>query len=450
MTVTAYDANHNLVSSGPNQYEGTVDLSSTDGQVAGLPATYTFTAADAGSHEFTGVILVTAGSQTITATDSANHTVTGTSPAVTVNAATASQLLVTQQPSPTATAGVVFTIQPVVKEEDKYGNVITSDSTHTVTAARGNTGTAGLQGSSLSVTFVNGVATFSGLSYDKAETMDIGFSTDATGVSSTTTQIIVVSPAAASQVAITTPTLTLAAGSTGQITVQLADTFGNPGATSTSDQTIGLSTTSPAGAFYATPGSTSPITSVGIPAGQSSASFYYGDTKSGTPTVTAADTAFNSSPSQQETVNPTAADYFVVTTSFASPDVAGTAGTVTVTALRPPIGNLVSSGPEPVRGHGGLEQHRRPGGGPAASYTFTAADAGSHTFTKRAPENGGEPDDHRDRLRHQHDHRQRQRSTSSRQWLEDFVVDHQLREPGRGRNCGHGHRHGDGPLRQSS
>ena len=80
VTVMAYDANHNPVSSGPNQYEGTVDFSSTDGQVAGLPATYTFTAADAGSNEFTGVRLETAGSQTITATDSANHTVTGTRP----------------------------------------------------------------------------------------------------------------------------------------------------------------------------------------------------------------------------------------------------------------------------------------------------------------------------------------------------------------------------------
>ncbi len=55
--------------------------------MAGLPATYTFTAADAGSHEFTGAILETAGSQTITAADSANDTVTGTSPRFTVNAA---------------------------------------------------------------------------------------------------------------------------------------------------------------------------------------------------------------------------------------------------------------------------------------------------------------------------------------------------------------------------
>ena len=43
---------------------------------------------------------------------------------------------ITTQPSATATAGVAFATQPVVTEEDAFGNVITSDSTHTVTAAR--------------------------------------------------------------------------------------------------------------------------------------------------------------------------------------------------------------------------------------------------------------------------------------------------------------------------
>ena len=63
-----------------------------------------------------------------------------------VSPAAASQLVITQQPSATATAGVAFATQPVVEEEDAFGNVITSDSTHTVTAAR-STGTASLQGS---------------------------------------------------------------------------------------------------------------------------------------------------------------------------------------------------------------------------------------------------------------------------------------------------------------
>ena len=50
-------------------YTGTVHFTSSDAQ-AGLPADYTFTAADAGSHTFT-VTLKTAGTQSITATDTA-------------------------------------------------------------------------------------------------------------------------------------------------------------------------------------------------------------------------------------------------------------------------------------------------------------------------------------------------------------------------------------------
>ena len=68
-----------------------------------------------------------------------------TSGNIVVSPAAASQLVITTQPSATATAGVAFTTQPVVKEEDQFGNVITSDSTHTVTAAR-HAGTASLQG----------------------------------------------------------------------------------------------------------------------------------------------------------------------------------------------------------------------------------------------------------------------------------------------------------------
>ena len=54
-------------------YTGTVHFTSSDAQ-AGLPANYTFTGGDAGTHVFS-VTLKTAGTQSITATD----TVTGPS-----------------------------------------------------------------------------------------------------------------------------------------------------------------------------------------------------------------------------------------------------------------------------------------------------------------------------------------------------------------------------------
>ena len=49
----------------------------------------------------------------------------------------ASKLVITQEPSATATAGTAFGTQPIVTEEDQFGNVVTTDSTHTVTAATG-------------------------------------------------------------------------------------------------------------------------------------------------------------------------------------------------------------------------------------------------------------------------------------------------------------------------
>ena len=94
-----------------------------------------------GSGSF-NITLKTAGNDTITATDVNNSVLTGTSSPIVVSPAAASQLVVTTQPSMTVLAGVTFVQQPVVAEEDPFGNRITSDSTHTVTVARGSQGTA--------------------------------------------------------------------------------------------------------------------------------------------------------------------------------------------------------------------------------------------------------------------------------------------------------------------
>jgi hypothetical protein len=75
------------------------DVHFTSSDSAGvLPGTYTFTAADAGSHTFTnGVTLMTAGSQSITATDTVASSITGTTN-VMVTAATAAPLEVSAPP----------------------------------------------------------------------------------------------------------------------------------------------------------------------------------------------------------------------------------------------------------------------------------------------------------------------------------------------------------------
>src|SRR5205085_2069397 len=126
-----------------------------------------------------------------------------TSNDIVVSPAAASQLVITTQQIGRASCRAGFGVQPVVKEEDAFGNVITADSTHTVTAARGNHGTASLQRGPLTVTLSSGVATFSGLSYNVAEAMNLSFSTNA-GAFTTTSADVLVSPAAASQLVITT------------------------------------------------------------------------------------------------------------------------------------------------------------------------------------------------------------------------------------------------------
>src|SRR5262249_45533428 len=60
-------------------YTGTAHFTSTD-PVAILPADYTFTAADNGVHTFSGVILRTAGSRSVTASDTASSSLTGSAP----------------------------------------------------------------------------------------------------------------------------------------------------------------------------------------------------------------------------------------------------------------------------------------------------------------------------------------------------------------------------------
>ena len=187
-------------------------------------------------------------------------------------------------------------------------------------------------------------------------------------------------PTAASQVAITSAPLTLVAGSTGQLTVQLEDPYGNTGAMSTTAQTIALTTTSSGGAFYASQSGTTPITSVVIPAGKSTVTFAYGDTRAGTPTITASDIALSSAPTQKETVVPAAADHFTVTSSFTNPDVAGTVGMVTITAYDA-YNNRVGSGPNEYAGTVDLTSSDGQSTGLPSTYTFTEGDAGSHTFT---------------------------------------------------------------------
>jgi hypothetical protein len=114
-TVTARDAFGNL-SAG---YIGTVALSSSDVQ-AGLPASYTFTAADAGVHTFTAT-LKTAGTQSLTVRDSATSSIVGSQTGIAVSAAAAVRFVMSLPTSVTQGVGFKFTVTVL----DAYGNVAT-------------------------------------------------------------------------------------------------------------------------------------------------------------------------------------------------------------------------------------------------------------------------------------------------------------------------------------
>jgi 6-phosphogluconolactonase (cycloisomerase 2 family) len=102
-------------------YVGTIHFTSSDANAV-LPANYTFTTADAGTHTFNAVTLNTVGtgSQTITATDTTTATITGTV-TVAVSSGVVSQLKVTLPA--TSPAGSPFSA--TVSAENSTGQVVT-------------------------------------------------------------------------------------------------------------------------------------------------------------------------------------------------------------------------------------------------------------------------------------------------------------------------------------
>jgi hypothetical protein len=112
-TVTA------LLAGVPNTaYTGVVHFSTTDTH-AQLPADYTFTEADHGTHSFSATF-ETAGDQTVTATDTANPALTGSAP-VTVNPGAASQFNL----SVASRAQVGIVLSAIVTVQDAFGNQVT-------------------------------------------------------------------------------------------------------------------------------------------------------------------------------------------------------------------------------------------------------------------------------------------------------------------------------------
>ena len=214
VTVTAYDVYGNVATG----YAGKVSLASSDPR-ADLPPYYTFAAADAGQHAFI-VTLVTAGTQTITATDTLNPNFSATESNITVNPAAASILEVTGFPT-IDTAGAAG--EATVTAYDSYGNVAT-----------GYAGAASVTSSDPQadlpsrVNFLGtlGTATFN-VTLDTAGTQTItATDTDTPGITGVESGITV-HPAAAATLAIAGLPAAVTAGTANDVTVTAHDAYGN-------------------------------------------------------------------------------------------------------------------------------------------------------------------------------------------------------------------------------
>src|SRR5262249_2605431 len=114
VTVSAQDAYSNTISG----YTGTVHFTSSD-SAATLPADYTFTPGDQGSHTFAAT-LQTTGTQTISVNDSNNTAVTGTASVQDLDYIPGLHFIVSPSVT-TPTAGTAFDV--TLTALDQYNNV---------------------------------------------------------------------------------------------------------------------------------------------------------------------------------------------------------------------------------------------------------------------------------------------------------------------------------------
>ncbi len=181
-----------------------------------------------------------------------------------LTAGSASKIVLTTQPSTSATDGTAFSSQPVVKVEDSSGSVVTTQSSGTVTASS-SSATATLSATNLTVTFNQGVATFGAMKLTGLiGSYQILFATSL-AFTSLTSSTVTLKVGAASKLELTTaPTGSVHTSSLNAIVVAIQDVGGNlVTSTSFSGVTVRatLASSSPTGATLS--GTTSVSTKTG-------------------------------------------------------------------------------------------------------------------------------------------------------------------------------------------
>ncbi len=220
VTVEVEDQYDNVV----NTDSSIVTMTLSSGTFAGGSSVLTAMASN-GVATFSGLTVDGSGTYALSATDS-TLAPSGPSDSFTISPGAPYQLAIHTQPSATAMVGQPFATQPVIYEEDRFGNLETGDNRTRVSVALA-TGVGPLQGQP-SVELQGGVATFSGLADNTAETISLNFSGGGFRVGPTTS--IVVNPLPVEHLVIhTEPSSTATAGqafATGPV-IYIEDQNGN-------------------------------------------------------------------------------------------------------------------------------------------------------------------------------------------------------------------------------
>lgn len=223
---------------------------------------------------------------------------------------TATKVIFTGQPSNTV-AGISITPAVAVTVESAVGVPVPTAGISVTTAIGANPGAGTLSGTASALTNSSGVATFPGLSINKA---GVGYTLTAasSGLTPATSTPFTVTAAAASKFVITSTAGSAFASATanlGPISVQRQDAFGNPVNAPAGGSVVTLSSNSTGTRIFSPTSGAVAITAVTIPSGSSSATFYYGDTKAATPAITVSGSL--ASGSQTETITAGAATQLV-------------------------------------------------------------------------------------------------------------------------------------------
>jgi len=240
LTVFALDPSGNVDSN----YNGSVTLSLSSSPGGTLGGTLTATAVN-GVATFSGLTISSPGEGYVIQAASPGLSAISTTPFDVTN----DQLVVTTQPPANVTAGSGFGL--VVSAETSSGSVDTSFEGNVTLSLTDPSGNLSSLGGTFTVSAVNGVATFTGLKIDQANSYTITASSD-NSIAPATTAITVV-PAAAKQLVVTAePPADLTAGAGFTVTVAAEDANGNVDSTFGGSVTIALANNAPAGTLGGT------------------------------------------------------------------------------------------------------------------------------------------------------------------------------------------------------